>query len=73
MENIKYYIGLDVHKQKTTYVIRDKTGNIIQEGITTTSYSELFKSLETYLKSSIIGLESSTSYYTLYKKFLKSG
>jgi len=73
MKNIKYYIGLDVHKAKTTYAVKDKIGNIIQEGITTTSYSELFKSLETYLKSSIIGLESSTSYYTLYKGFLKNG
>ena len=71
--NKKYFIGLDVHKQKTTYVVKDKIGNIILEGTTSTLYSELHKKLETYLKSSIIGLESSTSYYTLYKGFLKNG
>ncbi len=73
MKNTKYYIGLDVHKEKTTYVVRDRIGNIILEGKTTTLYSELYKKLENYLKSSSIGLESSTSYYTLYQGFLKNG
>jgi transposase len=73
MKNTKYYIGLDVHKEKTTYVVRDIIGNIIQEGKTTTLFSELYKQLETYLKSSLIGLESCTSYYTLYQEFLKNG
>ena len=32
MKNIKYYIGLDVHKERTTHVVRDKIGNILLEG-----------------------------------------
>jgi hypothetical protein len=36
MKNTKYFIGLDVHKERTTYVIRDKIGNILLEGETAT-------------------------------------
>src|SRR4030042_1615894 len=72
MKNTKYYIGLDVHKKSTTYVVRDKIGNIVTDGEVATLYSELYKRLEPYLKSSIIGLESCTSYYTLYQNFLKN-
>ena len=73
MKNTKYFIGLDVHKEKTTYVVRDKIGNILLEGETATLYSELQERLQPYLNPSIIGLEASTSYYTLYKQFLKNG
>jgi len=73
MKNKKYYIGLDVHKKKTTYVVRDKLGNILLEGETATLYSELYERLKPYLNPSIIGLEASTSYYTLYREFLKNG
>jgi hypothetical protein len=73
MKNTKYYIGLDVHKKKTTYVVRYKIGNILLEGETATLYSDLHERFKPYLNSSIIGLESSTSYYTLYKGFLKNG
>jgi transposase len=69
----KYFIGLDVHKEKTTYVVRDRIGNILLEGETATLYSELQERLQPYLNSSIIGLEASTSYYTLYQQFLKNG
>jgi transposase len=72
MKNTKYFIGLDVHKKKTTYVVKDRIGNIVLEGETATLYSELYERLEPYLKSSIIGLESCTSYYTLYQNFLKN-
>jgi len=72
MKNTKYFIGLDVHKNRTTYVVRDKIGNIILEGESATIYSELHERLEPYLKQSIIGLESCTSYYTLYQNFLKN-
>lgn len=72
MKNEKYFIGLDVHKKKTTYVVRDRIGNIVLEGETATLYSELYERLEPYLKSSVIGLESCTSYYTLYQNFLKN-
>jgi transposase len=73
MNNIKYYIGLDVHKECTTHVVRDKKGNILIEGETATLYQELFPRLKPYLNSSIIGLEASTSYYTLYQQILKHG
>jgi transposase len=73
MKNTKYFIGLDVHKEKTTYVVRDRIGNILLEGETATLYSELQERLQPYLNPSIIGLEASTSYYTLYKHFLKNG
>lgn len=73
MKNTKYYIGLDVHKEKTTYVARDKLGNILRDGECATLYSELYERLKPYLDSSEIGLQSSTSYYTLYQGFIKNG
>jgi len=42
MNKTKYYIGLDVHKEKTTYVIRDRLGNILLEGESATLYNELY-------------------------------
>jgi len=72
MKNIKYYIGLDVHKEHTTYVVRDKIGNILLENETATLYSELYPRLKPYLATSLIGLEASTCYYTLYQTFLKN-
>ena len=72
MKNTKYFIGLDVHKEKTTYVIRNRLGDILLEGETATRYTELYKQLKNYLKSSIIGLEASTSYYALYQNFLRN-
>ena len=73
MKNIKYYIGLDVHKERTTHVVRDKIGNILLQGETATLYTELYPQLKTYLTTAMIGLEASTSYYTLYQNFLKQG
>ena len=72
MKKIKYYIGLDVHKLKTTYVVRDRLGNILLEGEVATLYNELYERLKDYLSSAIIGLESCTSYYTVYQSFLKN-
>jgi transposase len=72
MKNTKYYIGLDVHKEKTSYCVRDKLGNILIEAETATLYSELEHRLKPYLAASMIGLEASTSYYTLYQNFLRN-
>jgi transposase len=72
MKNTKYYIGLDVHKEKTSYCVRDKLGNIIIEAEAATLYSELEPRLKPYLAASMIGLEASTSYYTLYQNFLRN-
>ena len=73
MKNIKYYIGLDVHKERTTHVVRDKIGNILLQGETATLYTELYPQLKPYISTAMIGLEASTSYYTLYQNFLKQG
>ena len=72
MKNKKYYIGLDVHKLKTTYVVRDQIGNILLSGETASLYTELYERLRPYLSSALIGLEACTSYYTLYQIFLKN-
>ena len=72
MKNTKYYIGLDVHKEKTSYCVRDKRGNILTEAEAATLYSELEPRLKPYLAASMIGLEASTSYYTLYQNFLRN-
>jgi len=72
MKNKKYYIGLDVHKVKTTYVVKDKIGNILLSGETASLYTELYERLKTYLNSALIGLEACTSYYTIYQSFLKN-
>jgi transposase len=72
MKNTKYYIGLDVHKEKTSYCVRDRLGNILTEAEAATLYSELEPRLKPYLAASMIGLEASTSYYTLYQNFLKN-
>ena len=69
----KFFIGLDVHKATTTYAVRDKYGNIIAEGKTATLYNELRPQLKPYLATATIGLEASTSYYTLYQHFLQAG
>ena len=73
MKDIKYFIGLDVHKERTSYCVRDKLGNILTEAETATLYSELEPRLKPYLAYSLIALEASTSYYTLYQTFLKKG
>jgi transposase len=73
MKKPKYYIGLDVHKEKTTYVVRNQAGNILLEGEVATLYKELEERLHSFLSLSLIGLEASTSYYTLYQQFLKHG
>jgi transposase len=72
MKNTKYYIGLDVHKEKTSYCVRDKLGNILIEAEAATLYSELEPRLKPYLAASMIGLEASISYYTLYQNFLRN-
>lgn len=72
-QNIKFYIGLDVHKKKTTYVVRDNMGYILLQGETATHYKDLFPPLEPYLNHALIGLEASTSYYTVYQNFLHNG
>jgi transposase len=70
MKHTKYFIGLDVHKERTSYCVRDKLGHILTEAETATLYSELEPRLKPYLNTAKVGLEASTSYYTLYRSFL---
>jgi len=70
MKNTKYFIGLDVHKERTSYCERDRLGNILTEAEAAILYSELEPRLKPYLNTAKIGLEASTSYYTLYHMFL---
>lgn len=73
MKNTRYYIGLDVHKERTSYCVRDKLGNILTEAEAASLYSEPKPRLKPYLATSMIGLEASTNYYTLYQHFLSQG
>jgi transposase len=73
MKHTKYFIGLDVHKEKTSYCVRDRLGHILTEAETATLYSELKPRLKPYLNTAKIGLEASTSYYTLYRSFFTNG
>ena len=68
----KFFIGLDVHKKSTTYAVRNRKGEIIREGECATLYRDLQEQLEPYISFGKIGLESSTSYYTLYQEFLRN-
>jgi transposase len=68
-----YFIGLDVHKLSTYYAVRDRHGVIVCEGEASSIYSELFRRLEPYLFSSMIGLEATTTYYPLYQGFKQAG
>jgi hypothetical protein len=58
MKNTKYFIGMDVHKEKTTYVVKDRIGNILLEGEAATLYNELHERLKSYPKSAVIGVEA---------------
>jgi len=52
MKNPKYHIGLDVHKERTTYVVRDQRGNILLEGKTATLQEPFFPyTIEAYFLS----------------------
>jgi transposase len=71
IKHTQFYIGLDVHKRTTTYVVRNWDGKIVAEGTCATTFEDLYTDLEPYLFSCIIGLEASTSYYHIYRGFQK--
>lgn len=68
-QNIKFYIGLDVHKIFTQYVIRTLEGEIVIEGRCASIGKDLYELLEPYLFSCIIGLETNTEIYPIYDYF----
>lgn len=73
MTNKKFYIGLDVHKRQTTYVVKDWNGATVAEGQTATVFRDLYSVLEPYLLHCVIAMEACTSYYKLYQGFKKKG
>lgn len=66
----RFFIGLDVHKDPTVYVVRDWKGNVVREGKCATDYKDLKSNLEPYLFSCVVGMEASTAFYPVYNGFL---
>ena len=73
MTQPRFYIGLDVHKDSTTYVVREQRGSVVVEGECATQYKDLKSVLGPYLISAKVALEASTSYYKLYSGFKGEG
>ena len=69
----KFSIGLDVHKRFTAYAVRDKDGNLVTEGQSTSNPSDLYVLLEPYVISANIGMECNTEVYPIREYFLKKG
>lgn len=69
----KYFIGLDVHKNSTTYAVRDPKGFVLLEGQCATQYKDLDERFQRYKAWAEVGMEASTSYYVVYQEFLKNG
>ena len=61
----KYYIGLDVHKDQTTYAVKDWNGVTVVKGETATQFSDLKNVLGDYLNDSVVAMEACTFYYSL--------
>lgn len=70
-KKVKFFIGLDVHKKFTYYVVRDIDGNILLESRCASIGSDLHDILEPYLCSCVIGLETNTEIYPVYEHFKK--
>lgn len=68
-KKVKYYIGLDVHKKFTQYVVRDSDGNIQLDGRCASIGKDLHDILEPYLFSCIMGLETNVEIYPIYEYF----
>lgn len=69
IKKVKYFIGLDVHKKSTDYVVRDLDGTIELEGKCASIGKDLYEILEHYLFSCIIGLETNVEIYPIYEYF----
>lgn len=68
----KYCIGLDVHKEQTTYAVKNSKGVTITEGKCATQYKDISKNLSKYINKSSIVMEACTSYYHLYESMKKN-
>jgi transposase len=70
-KQVEFYIGLDVHVNSTQYAVRTAQGDVIQEGCSSTKYSDVKDRLEPYYHSCVVGMETCTAFYPLRKGFLK--
>ncbi len=68
-KKVKFYIGLDVHKKFTYYIVRDIEGTILLDGKCASIGKDLHEILEPYLISCILGLETNTEIYPIYEYF----
>ncbi len=66
-KKVRYYIGLDVHKKFTEYVVHNLDGNIELEGRCASIGNDLYEVLEPYLFSCVIGLETNVEIYPVYE------
>lgn len=69
----QFYVGLDVHKNCTTYAVRNWEGNIVKEGECSSFFRDLWPILEPYSLLCKITLEASTYFYPLYDGFKAKG
>jgi transposase len=70
--NKKYCIGLDVHKNQTTYAVKNSKGVTVMEGKCATQYKDISKVLSKYIEDSSVVMEACTSYYHLYENLKKN-
>ncbi len=70
--NQKYCIGLDVHKNQTTFAVKDFKGATLMEGKCATQYKDPSKNLSKYIEKSSVVMEACTSYYHLYENMKKN-
>lgn len=67
----KYCIGLDVHKNQTTFAVKNSNGVTLIEGKCATQYEDLSKNLSKYIEQSSVIMEACTCYYHLYENMKK--
>jgi transposase len=70
--NQKYCIGLDVHKEQTTYAVKNNKGVTLMEGECATQYKDISNNLSKYIGKSSVVMEACTSYYHLYENMKKN-
>lgn len=68
----KYCIGLDVHKEQTTYAVKNNKGVTLMEGKCATQYKDISQNLSKYIEKSSVVMEACTSYYHLYENMKKN-
>jgi transposase len=62
----KHYIGLDVHRASTSYIVRDPVGTVLLEGSCASQPKDVYDVLEPYLPRGVVGMECNTEVYPLY-------